>query len=61
MRLIFGELRINLLDALDVDLRGLGVVHHGHGVVAADEAARRLLHRLGRHPRLVDVAGRHVP
>lgn len=57
LRLVLGELRVHLLDALDVDAGRLAVVHHGQRVVAAHHAARRLLHLVRRRPRLVDVAG----
>lgn len=60
LRLELGELRIDLFDSADVDRRDLGVVDHRARVVAPDDAARRALHRLGRHPRLVDEPRRHV-
>lgn len=54
---VAGELLVDLLHALYVEAAGLGVVHHGLGVVHADDALGRLLHALRRVPGVVDVLG----
>lgn len=52
---VAGELLVDLLHALDVEAAGLGVVHHGLGVVHAHNALGRLLHALRCVPGVVDV------
>lgn len=52
---VAGELLVDLLHALDVEAAGLGVVHHGLGVVHADDALGRFLHALWCVPGVVDI------
>lgn len=54
---VAGELLVDLLHALDVEAAGLSVVHHGLGVVHADDTLGRLLHTLRCIPGVVDVLG----
>ncbi|TNN46198.1 putative protein C12orf56 [Liparis tanakae] len=58
---VAGELLVDLLHPLDVEATGLGVVHHGFGVVHADHAFGRLLHAVRSVPGVVDVLGREAP
>lgn len=57
---VAGQLLVDLLHTLDVEATGLGVVHHGLGVVHADDALGRLLHALWGVPGIVDVLGREA-
>lgn len=52
---VTGELLVDLLHSLDVDAAGLSVVHHGLGVMHADDAFGSLLHSLRSVPGIVDV------
>lgn len=58
---VAGELLVDLLHPLDVEAAGLGVVHHGFGVVDTDHAFGRLLHALGSVPGVVNVFGWETP
>lgn len=54
---VAGQLLVDLLHALDVEATGLGMVHHGLGVVHTNNALGRLLHALWRVPWVIDVFG----
>lgn len=55
-----GQLLVDLPHPLNVEAAGLGMVHHGLGVVHTHNAARHPLHLLGGVPRVVDVLGWEV-
>lgn len=58
---VAGELLVDLLHPLDVEAAGLGVVHHGFGVVNSDHAFGCLLHALRSVPGVVNVFGWETP
>lgn len=54
------QLLIHLLHPLDVDARGLVVIHHGQRVLLADDAFGGVLYAKRRIPRFMDIPGRKV-
>jgi hypothetical protein len=53
---VLAQLGVDLLHPLHVDSGDESVVHHGLGIVHADDALSRPLDGLWRRPRLVQVA-----
>ena len=54
---VAGQLLVDLFHPLYVEAAGLGMVHHGLGVVHPDHTLGHFLHTLRCVPRVVDVLG----
>lgn len=54
---VSGELLVDLSHPLDVQSTGLGVVHHGFGIIHPDHAAGGALHVLRSVPGVIDELG----
>lgn len=58
---VAGKLLVDLLHPLYVDAAGLGMVHHGLGVVDSNDTLGHLLHFLWGGPRIIDVFSWKTP
>lgn len=58
---VTGQLLVDLFHTLYVETAGLGMVHHGLGVVHTDYTFGQLLDAFWSIPGIIDVFGRKSP